>query len=361
MKIGIYSPYLDTAGGGEKYILTIAEVLSNNESVDIFLDSHLADLKIEEISKNIELLHGINLSKVNFIKAPFGMGSNFFQRLFFLKKYDVLFYLTDGSIFLSTAKKSFIHFQVPFENINNNLWGNFKLKSWNLAIFNSNFTKQLVQKNWPIDGEIIYPPVNTSLFKPSKKINQIVSVGRFFGFLKLKKHSILIQAFKDLVKTSKIKGWSLHLAGGVGIGDENYLEQLKEESKGYDIFLHPNISLDGLKKLYGESKIYWHAAGFGEKDPAKMEHFGISTVEAMVSGCVPVVVNLGGQKEIVENGVGGFLWDTLEQLQEKTMAVIENDKLRGQLAEVAQKKAEKFSQENFKKAILKLVYEHGKS
>ena len=45
-----------------------------------------------------------------------------------------------------------------------------------------------------------------------------------------------------------------------------------------------------------------------------MEHFGITTVEAMAHGCVPVVVRLGGQLEIVQDGVNGRLWGSLGEL-----------------------------------------------
>jgi len=45
-----------------------------------------------------------------------------------------------------------------------------------------------------------------------------------------------------------------------------------------------------------------------------MEHFGIVTVEAMAAGAVPVVVRRGGQPEIVEHGVSGYLWDDIAQL-----------------------------------------------
>ena len=70
MRIGIYSPYLDTAGGGEKYILTIGEYLSNKKHeniVEVFLDSHLIEIGEEKIKSRIEALHGLDLSHVHFI------------------------------------------------------------------------------------------------------------------------------------------------------------------------------------------------------------------------------------------------------------------------------------------------------
>ncbi len=357
MKIAIYSPYLDTAGGGEKYILTIAEILSKQFQVDILLDKHLKEVGQDLIVKKNSILHKINFSKMNFVEAPIGSLWSFLQRFRFFKMYDFLFYLTDGSIFFATAKKNIIHFQVPFENIKaKGLWGNIKLKSWNLAIYNSNFTKKLVEETWPINGEVIYPPVDTALFKPRPKKKQIISVGRFFHFNKAKKHQLLIDCFKKLNEENHISDWSLHLAGGAQDGDRFYIEQLKNYAKGFKIYFYPNLPQNRLTNLYGESQIYWHATGFDEDDPKKYEHFGITTVEAMASGCVPVVINLGGQKEIVEDGKSGFLWDDLVGLRDKTIKIINNKKLNSRLAKEAQKRSKKFDKQEFEKKINHLIY-----
>ncbi len=357
LKIGVYSPYLDTVGGGEKYMLTIAEILSEDSEVDFLLGTHLYQADIESIKHKIKLLHGLDLSGVKFVKSPIGKDSSFFERHFFLRKYDFIFYLTDGSIFLSTAKKSIIHFQVPLKNqLKNNFWNNLKIKSWQTAIYNSNFTKDLVEKEWPFLGKVIYPPVSVDKFVSKQKKKQILSVGRFFGYLKDKKHEVLIGAFKRLIDQNKTRDWSLHLVGVTGPGDDEYIEALRKKAGKYPIFLHPNLSFDDLIKLYGESSIYWHAAGFNENDPAKMEHFGISTVEAMAAECVPVVINKGGQREIVEDDVSGLLWENIEQLVKMTLSLIDDSEKLKKLAENAKLRSEKFSKEKFKENILDLIY-----
>lgn len=359
MKIAIYSPYLNTAGGGEKYMLTIAEILSKNLEVDFLLGTHLYNLDIEQIKQKISRLHGLDLSLVKFIKSPIGQGSFFLKRIWFLKNYDCFFYLTDGSIFFSSAKKNIVHFQVPFENVENRGFvGKIKLNSWTQAIYNSFFTKNIVEKSWPIKGKVIYPPVSVDIFVPLNKKKQILSVGRFFGFLKDKKQTLLIDTFKVLFDSGKVKGWSLHLAGGSGEGDQKYIEELKQQAQGYNIFFYPSASLDGLKKLYGESLIYWHAAGFGEKDPKKYEHFGISTVESMSAGCIPIVINLGGQKEIVEDGITGFVWNSINELKAKTYQVIKNSNIiNNKISLRAQERARDFSKDKFIKEIKQLIYE----
>ncbi len=356
MKIAIYSPYLDTLGGGERYMMILAQILSTVHSVDVLLDSHLYLFGIDNLKKDLGERFDLNLDEVSFIRGPVGKGSNFFNRLFFLRNYDVLFYLTDGSIFIPTAKKNILHIQSPLVGQPaKSLWGKIKLKFWNLIIYNSKFTKEHSEKNWPIKSEIIYPPVDIDKIKPLKKKKYILSVGRFFGYLKDKKHEILIKSFIDLCKNKRVEGWSLNLAGSATEGDQPYLKELMDMSKGFPINFYPNLSYDKLMSLYGQSSIYWHASGFGEDDPTKMEHFGIATVEAMAAGCVPVVIGKGGQMEIVEDKISGYLWSFLEELKEITIKLVFDNQLRSNLSKEAIKKAKDFGKERFAQRLIDLI------
>ncbi len=357
LKIAVYSPYLDTLGGGEKYMLTIAEYLSKLSNVDLLLDQHLFSLDIHQVLKKMQEMHGMDLSKMNLVRAPIGQGSFMASRLKFLRKYDVLICNTDGSIFPSSAKRSYIHFQVPFTNTNaQGLTGKLKMKTWKEAIYNSNFTKEIIEKSWPIKGRVIYPPVNVNQLQALPKKKYILSVGRFFSVDRSKKHQLMIETFKKLIDQDKLKDWALYLAGGASEGDINYLHELENMSRGYRIYIYPNINFPDLQLLYGHTSIYWHAKGFREQDPKAFEHFGISTVEAMAAGCVPIVINLGGQKEIVEDEVSGCLWNTLDEWEELTIKVAENEKLRKGLGAEAVKRAQKFSKEEFEKQIHQLVF-----
>lgn len=358
MKVGIYTPYLDSFGGGERYVLTIAETLLPAHQVELFLDRHLQSLNPDQLITDLSKRLDLNLSGLKLVPAPVGKESNFFKRLLFLHKYDLVFYLTDGSIFYSTAKKNIIHFQVPFENIaSKNLWGKIKLSSWNLAVCNSQFTKSYIENQWPIKASVVYPPVDVDKIKPLKKKKQILSVGRFNSFNKSKKQAEMIDAFADLYQKNPIKNWSLHLAGSVE-GDSNYLQELKDKVKNVPVFFYPDLPFDKLMELYGQSSIYWHAAGLGEEDPAKMEHFGIATVEAMAAGCVPVVINKGGQVEIVEDNKSGFLWDDLEQLQEATLKLTKDPKLMLKLSQKALERSRAFSKEYFAQKIGEIMNIH---
>ncbi len=347
MKVAIYSPYLDTFGGGERYMMSIAELLSGVGEVDIFLDNHLNTFGKDYLKKNLEERFDLNLSKTNFTPGSISKNS---------RNYDLLFYLTDGSIFIPSAKKNILHIQSPLRGQPaNSIWGKVKLKFWDLIIYNSEFTKENSADFWRAKSEVIYPPVDIKKIKPFKKKKYILSVGRFFGYLKDKKHTLLIETFKDLCKNKKMKDWNLNLAGAASDGDKPYLNELKSLAEGLPINFYPNISYDDLVKLYGESSIYWHAAGFGENDPTKMEHFGISTVEAMAGGAVPVVIGSGGQKEIVQNGKSGFLWNDVDALKGFTLKLVEENDTWEELSKGAIIRSKNFSKEQFNQKILDLV------
>lgn len=356
MKAAIYSPYLDTFGGGEKYMMTIAEILSEENKVDVFLDEHLKRIGVDYLKNTLSKRFNLKLKGVDFISAPVGKNSSAFFRALFLKKYDVLFYLTDGSIFYPTAKKNILHIQSPLVGQPaKSKWGRFKLKGWDLIIYNSKFTQTNASGKWPLISKVVYPPVDVAKIKSLKKKPFIISVGRFFGYLKDKKHELMITAFKELFQTRQAKNWSLKLIGSLGNGDEKYLEDLRKLAKGLPVNFYPNLDYDKLIKFYGEASIYWHASGFGEDDPTKMEHFGISTVEAMAGGSVPVVPNKGGQREIVESGKSGYLWDNTAELEEFTLKLIEDNSLRKQMAGKAVEQAQNFSKEKFMKSILEIL------
>jgi glycosyltransferase involved in cell wall biosynthesis len=69
----------------------------------------------------------------------------------------------------------------------------------------------------------------------------------------------------------------------------------------------------------------------------------MSTVEAMAAGCVPVAIRKGGQPEIVEHGVSGFLWEDMEDLVSHTESLVSSADLREGMAEAALERARGFT------------------
>ncbi len=106
--------------------------------------------------------------------------------------------------------------------------------------------------------------------------------------------------------------------------DAHYLDELEKLILNYPIEILRAVPYETLLSFYGRAKIYWHAAGYDEDldtHPERAEHFGITTVEAMSAGAVPVVIAAGGQTEIVRDKETGLLWKTVDELEEKNTTI----------------------------------------
>jgi glycosyltransferase involved in cell wall biosynthesis len=206
------------------------------------------------------------------------------------------------------------------------------------------YTQRWVQHYWQRDSAVLYPLVEPIPALP--KQNHIISVGRFRAGRSNKKHQALVRAFRELVQAG-FEGWHLHIVGGLTDEPEHkrYFAELQALADGYPIYLHPNLPHAQMVELLGAAKIYWHATGFGEdlaRFPDRAEHFGISTVEAMSAGCVPVVMDAGGQPEIVTHEQHGLLWRTLDELKAHTLRLINQPEQWAMLAAQAQNRSAAF-------------------
>lgn len=351
MKIGIHDPYLDSLGGGERYILTLAEFLSAQNEVDLFWDG-------EEMKRLTEQRLCLDLNKVKIVNNIFTREKKLLQKLIETSRYDLIIALSDGSIPAIFSKKGILHFQVPFIHLNGRTLSNqLKLTRFQSVVCNSYFTKRFIDKTYGIKSLVIYPPVDVKNFKPQTKKNLILSVGRFTRSLHTKKQDVLIKAFKELLP--KMRGWELILAGGMMAEDRFYIKDLEEMVGGAPIKILPGISFSDLKTLYGQAKIYWHATGFGENEeehPERMEHFGITTVEAMASGCVPVVFAGGGLTEIIKDQENGRLWQSLDEFKNQTLGLLKDESVWQKISLSAQKRSGDFSQEKFYGAFSEIIY-----
>ena len=73
----------------------------------------------------------------------------------------------------------------------------------------------------------------------------------------------------------------------------------------------------------------------------------MTTAEAMAGGCVPIVIDRAGQREIVRDGEHGFRWSTPAELMAKTARVAADEQLRARLSAAAVRRAQDFSDEAF--------------
>lgn len=350
----IFDPYLDTLGGGERYTLTLAQVLlEQNWRVELAWPD-------PDILKKAHQRFNLDLPSLKISPEYhdlFTQKHNLLDKRKALQNLDLVFFVSDGSVPVLFAKNTWLHYQVPFQKTNRfQIIDKLKLKSISQIIVNSQFTKQVIDKTLRTNrSKVIYPPVSTSQFKSGKKQNTILNVGRFASPSHSKRQDILIKTFKQLVN-SGLENWQLTLAGSKK-GSDNILKSLKQQARGLPIKFLVNPDFDHLRKTYSQASIYWHAAGYQVDqniNPESVEHFGITTVEAMASGCVPVVINKGGQPEIVTSE-SGFLWSTIHDLKIHTLKLIANSTLRKEMSQAAIKRSQHFNTQSFTDNIKTLL------
>lgn len=232
------------------------------------------------------------------------------------------------------------------------------LDSYDRIVANSGYGAQWVRRLWNRRCEVLVPAVTQRQGGEKRRI--IVSVGRFFAPERghSKKQLEMVRAFARL--SPEHPDWELHLVGGCAPQDEPYLESVRRAAEGLPVVIHVGASGAELDALYAEASIYWHATGLGEDlvtDPERAEHFGITTVEAMSAGAVPIVMRAGGQLEIVREGIDGFFFSDVEGLLTRTRQVISDDALRDRLRVAAVERAELFSRSAFEQRLRAMVAE----
>jgi glycosyltransferase involved in cell wall biosynthesis len=390
-KVILYAKYLDTLGGGELQALKLYEVireLSGKEGIILSPTNITKEQLKNRFDVNLKKTELIQIPNLPTIPKEFhncsvfingtdrsliqGIGKKNILLVFFPIEPHIL--AIPANIFSKVFETIHKPTKIKLFSLGANYLAAYKslkhLDSYNTIFSNSQYTQSWIKKYWNKDSEIIYGPANINEFiNKEKKQNKIIAVGRFFQGGKLvkshnKRQDVLINAFKKLVDDNKGNGMihhvELNLVGSLGTNqrDKEYLQSLKDLAEGYKINFKVGASFSELKALYAQSKVFWHAAGFGvdeEKNPEQLEHFGLTTVEAMAAGCIPVVINKGGQKEIVQEGENGFLWEDEDEFVDKTLNILAGKVKEEELRKNAIKSSKKYSMEVFESKVKEVL------
>ncbi|MET0577349.1 MAG: glycosyltransferase family 4 protein, partial [Ilumatobacteraceae bacterium] len=221
---------------------------------------------------------------------------------------------------------------------------------------NSAFTAGWVTRLWGVPADVVYPPVRPGV-GPGEKRPLVLNVGRFFDprFGHSKKQLELIHAFEGM----GLDGWDLALAGGCDAPNREYaLAARRAALETTSIAVHVNAKGAVVRDLFAAASIYWHAGGLGEdpqRHPERFEHFGITVLEAMASGAVPLVYGAAGPAEIVRHGIDGYHWHDLDELTVLTRRLVEDPAERDRLAASGRERVADFSAERFAGEIRSLL------
>jgi glycosyltransferase involved in cell wall biosynthesis len=389
LKIGIYNEPVNGSLGGSEYLIGIlAHHLAGR--YDVELVHHKAGVN----SESLAALCGVDFASVRFRHVAYETSpfSRFHPSLSNLRRardwhadlsapYDIFICSTHGVPPLCRASAGVLIVLFPFFNLETKWPWNQKVGYLNLrararrALYDhewrrrfqsyqkltaiSGYSQAWTKRWWQIDCDVVYPPVDCD-FQTAHKSNTIMSVGRFTTQGVVKRQLEMADAFRELEPSLK-KEWNYLSAGAVSDEpeDRRYLTQVIERMNGYPARVLPNASREALRAAYASSSIFWHAAGYGDDvaRPELAEHFGIVTVEAMAAGCVPVVVNGGAQAEIVEHGVSGFVWNTLDELKDYTTLLASDRARLASMAAAARERASRFTIGHFVQAYEAIVDE----
>jgi glycosyltransferase involved in cell wall biosynthesis len=334
MQIGFHNPYLGVGslGGGDRYLFAMLAEAARLPGTQIELHSP------RQPTREDFAMLGLDLSPEAFRWTPAGE-EEVSERS---RELDLLVVLATDVPLRNRARHGVAMIQFPFRAreraperalaallaLSGRARAAEHLRSYDRFLCNSRFTREWIERRLGVDAEVLSPPVDEPGESPRReRASRILSVGRFFRNGHEKRQDVLIEAFRALRARGGAEGWELHLVGTVDPrpATERWLERLRGMAEGLPVRFHVEAAREELLQLYATSALYWHAAGFGvnpRRHPERLEHFGIATVEAMMHGAVPLVLPLGGQAELVEDGHTGRHWRTIEELVERTRELV---------------------------------------
>lgn len=205
----------------------------------------------------------------------------------------------------------------------------------NHFIANSKHTESFFRKNLPSDlcRSLIYIPNAIDLKQfpftqrsfPENEL-RLITTG---SLVKKKNHSLLLQVIKSLSE----QGMKAHLTI---LGDGPLMFSLQKESLKLDIKAQVSFAgnVNDVAAHLNHSHVYVHSATY--------EPYGLAIVEAMATGLPVVGIDGGGNRELIVDGINGFLLtkQDAQAFSGKIREVVKDNQTYQQFGEQARKSAE---------------------
>ncbi|MGH9066764.1 MAG: glycosyltransferase [Acidimicrobiales bacterium] len=309
----LYDPYLASLGGGERYAFALASAASADGPVTVAGPSTPSPEDLVRLG--FPALPICTLAPWRYTRAS--------------RRYDRVLRLANH---LPPAAplpgRSWLIVQFPFSAFTfrhpaRTVQRSRQLDGYRCVVY-SDFVLRHLQRRWGVDATVLAPPVEPGHYHEGTKEPLILAVGRFFPGEHTKRHDTLIEAHRSLPPDVAAR-WPLVL---LGCADDSpstadYIRDLRTQATGANVSFALNASAATLSSLYRRASLFWHATGYGRhpESPERAEHFGISTVEAMSWGAVPLAYRDGGTIETVDPRCG-VLWQTPEELAAATAALV---------------------------------------
>ncbi len=354
MKIGIIHGFVGGGGGTEKTLYAIIEALvEGGHKVTLYT-----------ISKPPVKIPGIKIvSTLPFHLPIFGLYQRYLESKLIEKTNDEdLVIQASGGLALPRKKdqKVIIYCHHDFQNETKKDITKYKgVWSWYykpyyvlsqkfvkqindkniLFVSNSKFIQDSIKKNFSKDSVVIYPPVELEVFQ--NDVNKERSAITISRYSQEKNLEFAIDVFKDVdVKYTIIGNTKARV-------NKLYYEKMMTRINNLNkskISLLENIHRNQVVESLKKAKIYFHASP---------ETFGITIVESMGSGCIPIVPDNSAHKETVQFSELRYIPNDVNDARNKLKKAIAGD--YDYLLINLKRLSEVYSKENFKKNIINFV------
>lgn len=209
------------------------------------------------------------------------------------------------------------------------LWDKMSVDRVDYFVANSHTVKNRIQKYYRRDSEVIYPPVDTHLFKISSEVGDyFLAGGRLVPY---KRFDLLVKVFNRL-------GYKLKI---FGTGPE--LEKLKQLARPNIEFLGGVTDIEKAE-LMSKAKAFLHP---------QVEDLGITPIESMAAGRPVIAYPVGGVTETVIHGETGVYFK--DQSWEALLDTVLHFNHENWDSAKIRAFAEKFAVDSFKEKIKNLV------
>lgn len=351
-------------GGVSQVLASMIKVL-NEKGIVPDLITFRSDIDEKIIGTDYGQEIKFNVRKIFFdVKMPYEWNFIFFNFIsrFYIKEYDLLINSNNTSFLAPISKNTITYLHFPrksravstLKNLHvpesgNKSFFDFSFDPFFIAfilyrmnngfhkretvVCNSKFTRRNVEEVYGTSInkiQVLYPPVDISgIEKIQKKKNTVISLGRF---------SEDKRQLEQIAIAAGVPSMEFTLCGFKGDGVyfslcENEIQRLNLKN----VHLVTDANYNDIRKMMAETEFFLHNV--------RNEPFGISTVQAIAAGCIPVVHRSGGSQEIV--GEDEFLFSGKEEAIEKLKAL---DGKAHQIIDISP-----YGKSNFEKGFMELL------
>ena len=354
MKIGIIHGFVGGGGGTESTLLTLIDALME----------HKHTVHLYTVSKPTIQIPKIKVQSVFPFSLPaFGLYQRYLESELTKKAQDDdLIIQVSGGLALPYKKgqKIIIYCHHDFKNETEKdvtkykgIWSAYYKPYYILSqkfvsqihdeniilVANSKFIQDSLKNMFSKDSIVIYPPVDIGAFQNSLNKEPVaLTISRYSQEKNLE---FAIDVFSEMDIPYTIIGNTKTKVNEIYY--ENLTKTKNQKSRG-KILLMKNLERAKVIENLKKSKVYFHASP---------ETFGISIVESIAAGCIPIVPNNSAHKETVPFDDLRYEPDDKKDAQEKIRKAISGE--YDSLSKTLQNSISAYSKESFKKSMINII------